>query len=319
MANDKTMEKIPIGISSCLLGQQVRYDGGHKNNDYIVSTLGEHFHFLPFCPEVEIGLGIPREPVRLIRQADGIRCVGTKDNSLDVTDKLIAAANQQAHWHSQVCGYILKKDSPSCGMERVKVFNNGQPGRDGSGIYARQLMHNFPHLPMEEEGRLCDPVLRENFIQRVFVYRRWQQLTSKGLSLDSLTRFHARHKLIYMSHNQDMNRELGRVLSTLNKNELSENGQQYLSSAMEILKIPATRKNHTNVLQHIQGYLKKELARDDIEELGETIDQYRQGYLPLIVPITLLKHHFRRSPNDYIDNSWYMQPHPQELMLLNGL
>lgn len=316
---NEAMKKIPIGISSCLLGQEVRYDGGHKNNDYIVKTLGEHFAFTPFCPEVDIGLGIPREPVRLVNIDGQIRCVGTKDSSLDVTERLIHSANNQRQWQQHICGYILKKDSPSCGMMRVKVFNNDMPKRAGSGIYAHQLMQNFPHLPVEEEGRLYDPVLRENFIQRVFVYQRWRELQEQGLSAQGISEFHARHKYIYMSHDQDLSRELGRLVAGIANYPLMDFAQIYLTQAMSLLKLPATRKNHVNVLQHIQGYLKQDLDSDDKQELRETIEQYRKGYLPLVVPITLLKHHFRRCPNEYIDNSYYMRPHPEELMLLNSL
>ncbi len=315
----KNGDLIPVGISSCLLGEEVRFDGGHKNSPYINQTLGLYFRFKPFCPEVDIGLGIPREPIRLVVAEDQTRCVGTKSSELDVTDKLIASADSQQDWQGKIFGYILKKDSPSCGMERVKQYRNGSVERTGIGIYANRIMQNFPNLPVEEEGRLGDPILRENFIQRVFIYHRWGQLIGSGLNWESLTRFHGRHKLILMSHNQDMARELGRELSGSYTEDIHEYAEEYLTRLMGILKIKATRGNHVNVLQHIQGYLKKHLDKEDKRELTESIEQYRLGYLPLIVPITLLRHHFLKYPDDYIEQSYYMHPHPQELMLLNSL
>jgi len=313
-------DKIPVGVSSCLLGERVRYDGGHKGHSYITRTLGEYFEFYPFCPELRIGLGIPRKPIRLARGADKeVICVEINDPSKDYTDSLRHCANEQQAWHSKLCGYILKKDSPSCGMERVKIWSDAMPVREGVGIYAQQMMQNFPYLPVEEEGRLGDAVLRENFIQRVFVMRRWYQLQEEGLSLAALIDFHARHKLILMSHDQNRYRELGRFVAGITRDTLEESAGQYLLLLMEALKIRATRKNHVNVLQHIQGYLKNYLDPDDKQELRQTIENYRMGQLPLIVPITLLNHFFRKHPDDYIANSWYMQPYPAELCLQNTI
>ncbi|MEJ2528557.1 MAG: DUF523 and DUF1722 domain-containing protein [Gammaproteobacteria bacterium] len=310
---------IPVGISSCLLGEEVRFDGGHKNNPYIVHTLGEYFRFVPFCPEVDVGLGIPREPIRLVAVGDTTRCVGTKTKGLDVTEQLIVSAEQQKGWQGEIFGYILKKGSPSCGMERVKLYRGDQVERSGVGIYAQQLMQNFPNLPVEEEGRLGDSVLRENFIQRVFIYRRWNRFITARASWSGLTEFHARHKLILFSHDQDMARDLGRRLSESAALGLAEYADEYLTRMMAILKVKATRGNHVNVLQHIQGYLKKHLDSADKRELSDSIEQYRLGYLPLIVPITLLRHHFMKYPDDYIEHSYYMRPYPNELMLLNSL
>ncbi len=311
------MKKIPIGISSCLLGENVRFDGGHKRDYYIVGTLSQYFEFRPYCPEVAIGLGVPRPTLHLIKTENGIRCVGIKDPSHDVTEPLQAYAEQQQLRHTDLCGYILKKGSPSCGMERVKVFSNGQPQRDGIGIYAQMLLQQHPLLPVEEEGRLGDPTLRENFIQRVYVLYRWKCLLSQGLSTHSLTRFHARHKLLIMSHADY--RELGQLLAGLTKDNLQTIAAQYITQLMQLLKIIATRGNHVNVLQHIQGYLKADLTADDKAELGEIIERYRNGEIPLIVPLTLLKHHFRKAPDPYIEESYYMSPYPPELQLINQL
>lgn len=311
------MKKIPIGISSCLLGENVRYDGGHRLDAYITGTLGEYFDFRPFCPEMGIGLGAPRPTLHLVKIDHAVRCVGIKDREIDVTDPLRNYAEQQKYLHADLCGYILKKNSPSCGMERVKVYTDNQPRAQGVGIYAEEMMRLNPLLPVEEEGRLGDPGLRENFIQRVYVLYRWKTMLAEGLTASSLTNFHARHKLIIMSH-EDY-RDLGQLLAGLTKANLAQVAEQYILQLMATLKKPATRKNHVNVLQHIQGYLKKDLSADDKAELCEVIEHYRNGYVPLIVPLTLLKHHFRKTPDPYIEESYYMSPYPQELQLINQL
>jgi uncharacterized protein YbgA (DUF1722 family)/uncharacterized protein YbbK (DUF523 family) len=310
-------DRIPIGVSSCLLGEPVRHDGGHKRNDYILETLGRYFDLQPFCPEVAAGLGVPRPPVRLVQTAAGVRARGVHDPELDVTERLRDAAAARRGWHAGLCGYLLKKDSPSCGMAGVRRYAEGrdQPTGDGVGLYAERLMADFPLLPVEEEERLMDPGLRESFVRRVHVLWRWRQATAGGLSARVLTGFHARHKLILMSHDQDRARELGRLAAA--GGDLAASAVAYIRGVMEILKKPATRGNHAKVLQHIQGYLKRELDADDRAELVEVIEAYRLGRVPLIVPITLLRHHFRRAPDPFIANSWYLDPHPGELALMN--
>jgi len=314
-------ERLLIGISSCLLGERVRFDSGHKNHSYITQTLSDYFEFRPFCPEVNIGLGIPREPVRLVTdELDGVvRCVGTKNPQKDVTLALKSAAHKQFGWIAGLNGYIFKKDSPSCGMERVKVYTGTMPNRNGVGIYTAEILQSFPHLPVEEEGRLGDAGLRENFIKRVFLYRRWRELLITGPSREDLVTFHARHKLIYMSHNQNATKELGQLVAAIGAISVKDFCEQYIQAVTELVRKPADRRNHANVLKHIQGYLKRDLDSDDRQELEQNIEQYRQGYLPLIVPVTLLRHYFRKHPNSYIKQSWYMQPHPRELMLHNLL
>lgn len=311
------MNKIPVGISSCLVGQPVRYDGGHKHDSYITGTLSQFFDFRPFCPEVGIGMGVPRPTIQLVKINHDIHSLGVKDPEIDVTSALRNFAHDHKTSHSDLCGYILKKDSPSCGMERVKVYINNQPQKIGSGIYAGEMMRLNPLLPVEEEGRLGDPRLRENFIQRVYILYRWKQLRTEGLTPSRLTRFHARHKLIIMSHESYV--DLGKMLTNLTKANIDEIADNYISQLMNTLKKVAGRKNHVNVLQHIQGYLKKELSPDDKAELCEVIKRYRQGEIPLIVPLTLLKHHFRKNPDSYIEDSYYMSPYPQELRLINEL
>ena len=282
--------------------------------------MGQYFDLQTFCPELDIGLGIPRKPIRLSRKGSNvIRCIPIDNVELDFTDALAKSANKKKHWHSNLCGYILKKDSPSCGMERVKIWGDVMPIRERVGIYTGKMMENFPYLPVEEEGRLGDAVLRENFIQRVFIMHRWSQLKEQGMTLNDLLNFHARHKLIVMSHNQNRNRKLGQVLAAARKDNVLEVAEEYLLKVMRALQIPATRGNHVNTLQHIQGYLKKPLGADDKLELTETVEKYRLGQLPLIVPITLLNHFFRKHPDEYIANSWYMNPCPEEMSLQNHI
>lgn len=313
------MEKILVGISSCLLGHEVRYDGGHKYHSYIERTLGQYFHFRPFCPEVEAGLGTPRPAIQLVKTENGLRCLGVKNHDLDVTDQLELTAKAQNKWLHDLSGYIFKKDSPSCGMERVKVYTNSIPAKTGVGIFADYVQKNYPDLPTEEEGRLGDPNLRENFIQRVFVRERWRQLAKQPLTANALMVFHSRHKLIAMSHDQNRARDLGRLVAQVNSDNIQSVAQEYILGLMACLKMVASRGNHVNVLQHIQGYLKNKLDGEDKHELVESIEAYRLELIPLIVPLTLLKHHFRKQPDPFIDASYYMQPHPSQLCLLNDI
>lgn len=316
--------KIPVGISSCLLGQPVRWNSGHKRHAYTNDILSQHFDFKEFCPEVAIGLGIPREPIHLVSHDNhntlsAIRAVGTKSPNRDVTEQLIENASAQKAWQNELCGYIVKKDSPSCGMDRVKVYINGQPQRKGRGLYTRTLMDNFPNLPVEEEGRLEDPRLRENFMQRVFCYHRWRCLTENSITWKDLFDFHAQHKYMLMSHHQDRMRAIGHKLSQTSHRDVDVFKNEYIEEVMAILKIVATRKNHVNVLQHMQGYLKKHLDKADKHALSEVIEQYRLEQVPLIVPLTLFRHHFRVHPHQYIEKSIYFAPYPHDLKLLNQI
>ncbi len=320
MGNETPLSGIRVGISSCLLGEHVRFDGGHKRDAYIVGTLGPYFELVPVCPEMAIGLGAPRQPIRLVGDPGQPRVVGTRDPDLDVTAALEALGRKMGRELSDISGYLLKRGSPSCGMERVKVYNrNGMPGGRGSGVYARCLMEQQPLLPVEEEGRLGDPVLRENFIQRVFIYHRWQSLVRQGLTPAALVSFHTRHKLIVMAHSQAAYQRLGRMVAQTGAASLDTLSATYIHELMTTLKRRATRKSHANVLFHLMGYLKRFIEPADKTELLETIDNYREGRLPLVVPITLLKHHFRRHPNPYVEEQHYMDPHPAELMLRNVL
>ena len=318
--NDARASKIAIGISSCLLGEEVRFDGGHKRDAYINGTLNQCFEFVPVCPEVAIGLGTPRQPIRLVSTAAGVRAIGVKDNALDVTDRLHEYGLEMGAKLHELCGYILKRASPSCGMERVKVYTEkGIPLKAGTGIYTSALAQALPLLPMEEEGRLGDPVLRENFIERVFIYARWQDEMADGVTARKLVEFQTCHKLQIMAHSQASYRRLGRLAADAGKLPIDELGHAYLVELMSCLKQKCTRHSHTNVLQHLMGYLKNKIDTEDKQELLEVIEAYRCSLIPLIVPTTLLLHHFRRHPHPYVAKQYYLRPHPTELMLRNQI
>ena len=312
--------RIPVGISSCLLGAEVRFDGGHKRDAYILGTLAQYFEFIPVCPEVAIGLSVPREPIRLVGDRHDPRAIGTKTTSLDATDRLRKYGQRVAKQLNSVCGYIFKKGSPSCGMERVKVYSErGVPTATGTGIFARAFMEANPLIPCEEEGRLGDPVLRENFVQRVFVLHRWRNLSATRLTAGKIVEFHTRHKLIVLAHGQQAYRRLGQTVAKAGSESVRDLANRYIAELMLALSIRATRKSHANVLLHLLGYLKKHLDVKDKAEMVECIDLFRLGLVPLIVPITLLKHHFRHFPDPYVTSQYYLSPHPQELMLRNEL
>jgi uncharacterized protein YbgA (DUF1722 family)/uncharacterized protein YbbK (DUF523 family) len=310
-----------VGVSACLLGHQVRYDGGHKRDPFIIGPLSEHFEFVPVCPETGIGLGVPRPTIRLIGEIERPRLVGTADPSMDLTLRMERYAEAQVKTLGDLCGYILKKDSPSCGMERVKVFGTSGGGavRKGSGVFARIIMLRLPLVPMEEEGRLNDAVLRENFINRVYVLQRWQMLQKAGLSAARLIEFHSAHKYLVMAHSQASYQRLGRLLSDLSGGDLERVSLHYIEALMATLKRRVTRSRHVNVLQHIMGYLKKRIDGGDKAELSESIESYRRGETPLVVPITLLRHYFRLHHDPYMEQQIYLRPHPDKLGLRNAI
>ncbi len=311
--------EIRVGISSCLLGQNVRFDGGHKLDTLITETLGRYFEWVPVCPEMEIGLGAPREAMRLVGDADDVRLVETKsgiDHTLAMTNW--AAKRLEELAQLKLCGYILKKDSPSCGMERVRVYGeDGSARRSGSGVFASLLRQRFVTLPMEEEGRLHDPGIRENFIERVFAYHRWQEFAAARPRRGALVDFHTRHKLTLLSHGDTHYRRLGRLVASLRKENPGEVLDEYGRLFMEALSLRATARKHANVLFHVLGYLKKEIDAGDKAELVSSIESYRRGLIPLIVPITLFLHHLRRHPVPWLQEQTYFNPYPAELMLRN--
>ncbi len=310
---------IRIGISSCLLGEQVRWDGGHKRDAYIHDLLGRYFEWVPVCPELEVGMGVPREPIHLARNDGKQRLVGVQSGK-DWTAAMRRYALRRVRQLERLdlSGYLLKKDSPSCGMERVRVHPaRGPASRNGVGAFARVLMAEMPLLPVEEEGRLHDPSLRENFIERVFAYRRLRDWMNEGCTRSGLVVFHTAHKLLVLSHSPSHYRELGRLVAGAKQHTPLRLGKLYAALFMEALRAPATVKRHFNVLQHIAGYLKNHLSAREKKELEGILEEYRQGWIPLVVPLTLLSHHVNEHEIVYIRDQIYLNPHPKELMLRN--
>jgi uncharacterized protein YbgA (DUF1722 family)/uncharacterized protein YbbK (DUF523 family) len=314
---------IRIGISACLLGEEVRFDGGHKRDHFLTDVLGPYVQWVPICPEVEMGLGTPRETLRLVRVdgVGGLRMITTR-SGVDHTDGMnrwaAARVAALAADEPNLCGYVLKKDSPSCGMERVKTYGaGGMPERNGRGLFAVVLMDKFPSLPIEEEGRLSDPRLRENFIERVFAFRRLKNLFAPGWTMGALVRFHTAHKMALLAHSTTKYHELGRLVAAgarIPKRDLRAAYERLFMSTMAIV---ATTRRHTNVLMHMLGHLKTTLDADSRHELLRAIEDYRLGLLPLVVPVTLLRHHVRALKIEYLAGQTYLEPHPRELMLRN--
>lgn len=324
MSDDASTERFPrlkIGVSACLLGQEVRYNGGHKRDAFVAAALAPYVDYVPVCPEVAIGMGIPRPSIRLVGDPLAPRALGTGDASLDVTDALRGYSRRQAALLADLDGYILKKDSPSCGMERVKVYGpgGGAAQRTGVGIFARTLMERWPQLPVEEEGRLNDPLLRENFLTRVYVHNRWRRLAAGGITAKGLIAFHSDHKYLVMAHSQAAYQRLGQMLSNLAGADLEAVGLMYVTELMAALARRVNRKRHANVLQHMLGYLKRSIDAGDKAEMLATIEAYRRGEIPLVVPIRLFRHYFRRHPDPYMERQVYLDPHPDALALRNAV
>jgi len=310
---------VKIGISSCLLGEQVRYDGGHKLDHYLRDTLGQFVQWVPVCPETEAGLPVPREAMHLTGDPKAPRLV-TRQTGVDHTELLWQWSRRKLAEleHQNLCGFVFKSRSPSSGMRGVKVYStSGLAVHKGVGIFAQAFMFRFPLIPVEDEGRLQDPGIRENFIERVFVYRRFIDLIQRGGGIGDLVSFHTEHKLLIMSHSTQHLRELGKLVSNAKKDHSEILYDQYFQALMNCLRLTATTKKHTNVLQHIAGYFKKQLATGDKAELQEVIMQYHMGLIPLIVPITLLKHYVKKYNDSYLRRQYYLSPHPLELMLRN--
>jgi uncharacterized protein YbgA (DUF1722 family)/uncharacterized protein YbbK (DUF523 family) len=311
--------EIRIGISACILGSEVRYDGGHKLDRFIKDTVGEFVTFVSVCPEVDIGLGIPRETIRLVRGDGETRLVGSKSQT-DHTVKMRRYARRKSRELGQrdISGFILKKGSPSCGMERVKIYHSaGMPSKDGVGIFAEGLMETYPYLPVEEEGRLNDPRLRENFFERVFAYRRLHNCFSGRWTTGDVVAFHTAEKFLLLAHDPDSYRALGRLVARVKKLPRADLAARHQEGFMAGLKKKATTGRHANVLQHMVGFFKKEISTDQKAELQQVITDFRHGLVPLVVPITLVRHYVRLLGIDYLAGQTYLTPHPKELMLRN--
>jgi len=312
-------KKIRLGISTCLLGEKVRYDGGHKLDWFLIETLGQYVEYVPVCPEVECGLPIPRESMYLEGNPDSPRLV-TSHTKQDITERMVQWAKKRVVQleKEDLCGFIFKSNSPSSGMERVRVYNEkGIPVKKGIGIFARIFMEHFPLLPVEDEGRLHDPKLRENFIERIFALKRWREVLRKKESRGNLVNFHTKHKLLILSHSPKHHQIMGKLVAQAKDLSLKGLYGQYQNLLTEAFRLKTSPRKNANVLQHIMGYFREELSFDEKKELLEIIDLYRKEYVPLIVPITLINHYVRKYDQPYLKEQFYLNPHPIELQLRN--
>jgi uncharacterized protein YbgA (DUF1722 family)/uncharacterized protein YbbK (DUF523 family) len=311
--------KPKVGISACLLGQKVRYDGGHKRDLFLTELFGKFVEWIPICPEIEVGMGVPRETVRLVGKLSHPRMIAEKSGT-DWTEAMnrFAAKRLGDIAEKHLSGYVFKKNSPSCGMERVKVYNSkGMAERQGRGLFAAALMSQWPLLPVEEEGRLNDLKLRENFIERVFAYHRWLQACLERKSPGALVRFHTSHKYLLLAHSQRHYRQLGRLVAEVKQRSLAATYEDYGRVFMEALTVIATEKTHANVLDHMMGYFSKHLSAPERQELVQLIGDFRRQLIPLIVPITLMRHYTKKYQVEYLQGQLYLEPSPKELMLRN--
>ncbi len=316
----RPMRDVPVAVSACLLGEPVRFDSGHKRSALCHERLGDLFRYVPLCPEVAIGMGVPREPIRLVGNAQAYRAAGVRSPMLDPTAALRTYADEivQAQRHV-ICGYLFMKNSPSCGMERVKVYSSaGAPVANGPGIYAGSVLAQLPWLPAEESGRMNEARLRENFVTRALTVAHWRALEHAGMTRQRLIAFHSCYKFLLLAHGATAYKAAGRLLSDLS-GDLAEKAAAYFELLMAALAKPATRRGHANVLQHLQGYVSDALDAPTRAELGASITSYRRGEVPLIVPMTLLRHLLRRFPDAYATAQVYLDPHPPALGLRNEI
>ena len=312
-------EKIRLGISSCLLGEKVRFDGGHKLDHFLTDTLGRYVEYVPVCPEVEVGLPTPRETLRLIGDPENQRLVFSKSGE-DITAQMTGWAKQRVMQleKEDLCGFVFKSKSPSSGMERVRLYDrNGVPSKTGVGLFAKVFMEHFPLLPVEEDGRLHDPRLRENFIETIFTLKRLRETLAKGKTAKNLIDYHTRHKLLMMAHSPDIYRQMGKLVARAGERKTEKLFQDYLALLMKGMHLRPTVAKHVNVLQHIIGYFKKQLSADEKQEVIAVIESYRAKQVPLIVPLTLLNHFVRKYDQPYLKQQVYLNPHPVELKLRN--
>jgi uncharacterized protein YbgA (DUF1722 family)/uncharacterized protein YbbK (DUF523 family) len=312
-------DQIKIGVSQCLLGENVRWNGGHSRSRFITDTLSHYVDFVPVCPEVEAGFPVPRETFRLVGDIENPRLVTSK-NKVDHTEHMHQWAGQRVESleKENLCGFIFKKDSPNSGLYRVKVYNEkGMPEKKGVGLFARAFTERFPRIPVEEDGRLNDPLLRENFIEQIFTLKRWRETLEKKKSVGHLVDFHTRHKLLILSHSTTHYRAMGKLVAEGKSLPLDTLYDHYELQLLESLRLKGTIKKNTNVLLHLLGYFKKELSADEKQEVLEIIDRYREEILPLIVPITLVNHYVRKYQQPYLLQQVYLNPHPIELKLRN--
>lgn len=315
------MNKIPVGVSQCLLGEQVRFDGGHKRSRYLTEVLSQFIEFRPVCPEVAIGLGIPRKPIRLVVKGDQTRVVGVADPDMDVTDALVAQAEAAVAQMPDICGYVFMQNSPSCGVFGMKRYRTNGYTMDakGRGAYAQRFMELMPYLPVEEAGRLNDAGLRENFLTRVFAFHDFKAHLAHEPTAKKLIAFYSRYKYQVMAHHVPSYFEIGRFLSNLAGCDINASRDRFFHLFMTALSHHATRKGNTNAMMHLRGYLKEILSTQDKQELSQLVDSYKAGVVPLVVPLTLLKHHLLKLDNPYLKSQTFWEPHPDQLGLRNHI
>lgn len=314
-------ERPVIGVSACLLGKKVRFDEGHKKSHYILNDLSKFLDFESICPELEAGFGVPRPAMQLRLQENEVRLVLSKEPSTDLTSQMTEYASEKVSKLSHLDGFIFKKDSPSCGVFRVPVVmhSNGMRQRNGTGLFADQFQQQNPLIPVEEEGRLNDAGLRENFFERVYAYRRWKAIKNPETNVEGLIKFHAQHKFMLMARGSEYYQEMGRMASGTTRKDLQQSRERYIKRFMEVMKIVSKPGRQVNVLQHIMGYLKPSLNSGDKQELLSIFEAYRNSQTPLITPVTLLKHHLRANPQQYIVQQHYLNPFPEQLALRSSL
>ncbi|PFG57888.1 uncharacterized protein YbgA (DUF1722 family) [Vibrio sp. ES.051] len=312
---------IKVGISSCVLGERVRFDSGHKVSNFVTKELSPYFDFVSVCPEVGVGMPVPRPTIRLISNEERVALVETKNPDNDHTDNMLAYSDNKVDelQSEQLCGYIVCAKSPTCGMERVKVYSKNSAAKEGVGLYTQTLMQKMPWLPVEEDGRLNDPVLKENFISRVFCLNDFYNSMSAEPTRGKLIDFHSRYKLTLMAHHPESYRSLGKLVANVANYEIDEFYREYRLGLMKALANRASRKNNTNVLMHLQGYFKRSLTKEEKEELATVIHDYRTGTLPLLAPLTLIKHYLNTYPDEYLAKQKFLEPYPQEMRLRYGL
>ncbi|MBD3316233.1 MAG: DUF1722 domain-containing protein [Chitinivibrionales bacterium] len=310
---------IRMGISSCLLGNNVRYDGTHKLDRYLRDILGRYVEWVPVCPEVECGLSVPREPIRLVGDPEAPRLFTVK-SGIDLTERMQNWVRERTREleREDLCGFVFKTKSPSCGMQGVKVYTErGMPCRRGAGLFARGFVAHLPTIPVEDEGRLHDPVLRENFIERIFTFSRWKEYESRNGTRAGLVTFHANHKYLIMAHSPRHLRTLGRLVGNIQTHGIAATRKSYIAILLSGLSLTATTRKNLNTLQHIAGYFKTLLTADEKREMWDIFEQYRDELIPLIVPIVLLQHYVRKYDIAYLKPQYYLHPHPAELKLRN--
>ncbi len=313
------MDSIRLGISTCLLGESVRYDGGHKLNRYLRDQLGQFVEWVPVCPEVECGLPIPRESMHLEGDPEAPRLVTTRTQR-DLTEQMLTWVRRRVAELEQedLCGFVFKHKSPSSGMRGINVYTaKGMPSKKGAGLFAKAFMEHFPLLPVEDDGRLNDAGLRENFIERIFVMHRWKACCRNDSGYAGLVDFHTRHKLLIMAHSPQDLKALGQLVGQGRHRKPDRLRQDYLARLMPALQRRATVRKNVNVLQHAMGYFKKMLSADEKAELLERIDEYHRELVPLVVPLVLLQHYVRKYDQPYLAGQHYLNPHPTELKLRN--